>query len=215
MYNEPGVTHALTERHENVYTGGCGITFTSKTGMPRDLTGTSTALTCIVCIERLRIHRRVTDVQKLSEDLDDREVTKRFAFGGKQLAFGWRVGEPWLYVYFDRDSETPLYCVSVNDGKGGKGLEFPSYEQIQAGAKRIITEKGDSVGLTPLDTLRTHLGMPLRSAVPVRSAVPALPIYTGPRCDVCKKPDEGDCIPSPDEITKIRCMPCYVRKATI
>lgn len=183
--------HLLTEVKAGVVSSGCGLEH-------KDLKTTAwfSEVTCPICTTRLLVHRRVSkeDIVALITDLENNSRVQLFSFTGKRWKFKWLINEPLIYVFEDAGSAYASYAIHIADSDC-------TYENAQVAAKmHILTFESnngkDTVALKPK----------------VRRVAPVKVEPTDPHCDLCWKLDEGDCVESPADETKIRCMTCFIKE---
>lgn len=187
------LVHLLTSQAAQAFTGGCGYTAHAKQ-MPEEFSAWQSLITCPLCVARSILHKKVGTIEEMTLliDLDAPEV-RRFKFTGKPFRF--RFLHPHIYVYLNEESPYCMLAIPCDD-------EYP--DGVHAEAKLWILE-------------HEHLHSQDRSwqkkGSAVRAAVQQLddPSYTGIRCAICKKKDEGDFLPSPNNITEQVCMICLVK----
>lgn len=197
------LVHLLTAQSAQEYTSGCGLGWKSRT-MPPDLSAWSGALSCPLCTTRLFVlHRMVTSWEELVKliDLDDPAVAQVWHFSGMRHRFRWLIGGSLIYVYDWPHSTSASQAFAIETGTP------KTYENAQARAKQWVQKQIDLFGKTfVLDSYKPGTTLVNRATAPVQKAIP-----TGPHCHKCLKVDEGDLLPSSEDMTQLMCMPCLVK----
>ena len=185
--------HALKSQSNGLYQACCGITVKARS-LPDDFTGWNSKTTCPCCATCTVLHLHLTTWEEvmLLIDLDDPAVAQRFHFTGKRFSFRWLIGGRLIYVYNSQESFSPMLAIHLPYG------EESSYQVAQLTAREWISKHGDSHGET------THKAKPALQK-------PVVP--SGPHCDYCKKPEEGDCVPHPKDPTLLACMACFIKES--
>jgi hypothetical protein len=205
----------LTGQTQGWYKVSCGIEYRTKT-FPEDVTSWASRLTCPLCWATLNIHERITSVSQMTRreypdgrvwDLDDPEYTKLFHFAGYAPRFRWPVGFPTIYIYDYPESTNPCQAWPVS-GTNMVQVRNPTIEDARVGARAYLQRCIDMFGADKMSEsyrpVLPTLGVSFEDRPPPKAP-------DGPHCDKCLKPEEGDCIASPDDPSLLRCMTCYVK----
>lgn len=202
--------HLVTEVKASVYSSGCGKSFKSKDGMPDNLSGWSSDITCPLCATRLFVvHKRLENLveMKKSLDLDDPTVAKKFHFSGKKFGFRWLLGGRLVYVYESPEGFSPMMALCMQNFVPDTLEREPMYTDAQTVAREWIIKHGDNFASTGKSPAKKHRQRIVKTA-PSKPKIPEG--YEGPLCKSCGKHDEGDFMPHPELMLEHLCMTCLV-----
>jgi hypothetical protein len=122
------------------------------------------------------------------------EDTVAWKFNEYCWYFKWTPPDPILYIFSNRQSNYAMCAIPMKlDG------EEPTKEIAQACSREWITEHHNGYSFETISG---------KQKGPVVQTPP--PDDGTPRCDMCFKSDEGDLVPSPNDMLKQRCMECLI-----
>lgn len=194
--------HLLTGQSSSEYNTGCGIVLKSKDGMPSDLSGWSSDITCPTCATRLFVTHDMTMIV----DLDDTERVQKFHFGGKPWKFRWLRNELLIYIY-EEHGDHAMCAIPISNFVPECLSRTPTYEDAQAAAREWVIKHGDNrVHNAP----KRHRATVKKAAPPPKPKVPEG--YDGALCCKCGKIDDGDFVPNPNNMLEEICMTCLIKQ---
>lgn len=201
------LTHLLVGQSGSSYNAGCGESLKSTDGMPENISGWSSDISCPTCATRLFVSHDMTKII----DLDDPRVAKKFHFNSKPWGFRWVIDVPLLYVYTKPEAHYAMCAVPVGNFVPEVLIRQCTYSDAQTAAREWVIKHGENrmpvtTGKRPQRKAKVKATKP---QVPPKPAIPAG--YTGVLCAKCGKIDEGDFVPNPTNMLEEVCMVCLVK----